>query len=513
MTLEHARDSNVFWLDGADSRSYPALAQDMSADVAIVGAGMAGLHCAWALRDRGLRVLLLEARQIGRQATGRSTAKVTSQHGLCYGSLADDFGAEHARIHAQENEKALALVAELSTRIGADAAFDRRDAFVYAGNDKEVQQLKREAEAARDAGIDAMVEDSVRAPVEAVAALRFPNQAQFDPFGYLQGLAELVAETVQVHEQSRVMSVEAGNPCQLKVNGHTVRADAVVITTHMPIVAEGHFFAKAFPFAHPVAAAPLPDGIELDGMFISAGSPSRSLRTARRDGQTFLVAAGREFHPGEPEDERGAIDDLRDFLKTQFGIEEPTHLWTNEDFRPMDGAAFVGPADKRHTNLLVATGFAAWGITQGVMAGDLLASLLQGKEHPAASLYDATRHKPIAGGVEFVKENVKAGAHLVGDRLLNRKTVALDEIGAGSGGVVSHKGEKLAVRREASGQVVALSAICTHMGCVVDWNATDHTWDCPCHGSRFDEGGAVLAGPATEPLEPRVFQEDEKARG
>ncbi|MCV0397776.1 MAG: FAD-dependent oxidoreductase [Rhizobiaceae bacterium] len=504
-------DSNVFWLDRADGQTYPPLSRDCTVDVAIIGAGMTGLHCALALRDSGLRVVVLEARRIGRQATGRSTAKVTSQHGLCYARLAKDFGGDHARLHAQENERALELVADLSAQIGARAAFERRDAFVWATDEDEARELEREAEAARAAGIEAVVERNAPVPVPELATLRFPRQAQFDPFGYLRGLSGLVSGSVDIHEDSRVTSVKTGESCQISVNGFTVLAKTAIVTTQMPIVGEGHFFAKAFPFAHPVAAAPLADGVEVNGMFINAGSPTRSLRTAMRDGRTYVIAAGDEFRPGEPEDERRAVGDLVDFLNRRFGIEEPTHLWTNEDFRPMDGAAFIGPADGRHPNLLVATGFAAWGITQGVVAGELLAALARGEHHPAASLYDATRHKPVAGGAEFLKENLKAGGHLVGDRLFNRKALPLDEIASGQGGVVSHDGEKLAVRRDASGATVVLSAICTHLGCVVDWNATDRTWDCPCHGSRFDESGAVLAGPATAPLEPRRFEDDVKA--
>src|SRR5690606_20711863 len=150
--------------------------------------------------------------------------------------------------------------------------------------------------------------------------------------------------------------------------------------------------------------------------------------------------------------------------------------------------------------LLVATGFAAWGTTQGAVAGEMLAAFVRGEEHPAAALYDSTRHQPLAGGPEFVEENMKAGMQLVGGRLLGRKTVGLCEIAPGEGAIVSHGGEKLAVRREPSGEVVALSAICSHMGCVVDWNGVDRTWDCPCHGSRFDQTGNVLTGPAKEPL-------------
>lgn len=501
---------NVFWLDGATGARFPALALDCTVDVAIIGAGMVGLHCAWALHDQGLRVAVVEARRIGRQATGRSTAKVTSQHGLCYAQIARDFGDEAARIHARENERALGLVADLSARIGDQAAFERRDAYVYATDDTEANPLQQEAEAARRAGLAARLDQAVPAPVDAVAALRFPDQGQFDPFGYLQGLAGMLAEHVQIFEESRVTAVKPGQPCEIRVNGHTVRAGVVVVSTQIPVIPEGHFFAKAFPFAHPVAAAPLPEGVTIDGMFVSAGSPGRALRTARRGSQTFLVAAGRSFSPGARDAEREAIDDLRGFLNARFGIANPSHLWTNEDFRPMDGAAFIGPADRRHPNLLIATGFAAWGLTQGAVAGDILASLARGREHPAAALYDATRHKPIVGGATFLRKNIKAGAHLVGDRLLNRKTVELSDIGPGTGGVIVRDGEKLAVRSDASGKIAALSAICTHMGCVVDWNATDRTWDCPCHGSRFDAQGAVLTGPATAPLEPRSLGDWEK---
>lgn len=503
MNQDHMQATNVFWLEGAEPRSYPALSGDVTVDVAILGAGMVGLHCAWALANSGLRVAVLEARRIGQQATGRSTAKVTSQHGLRYASLVRDFGEEHARLHARENEKALRLIGDLCDRIGAVAGLEQRDAYIYATDERQAEDLKHEAEAARAAGIDATVERQARAPVDALAWLKFPRQAQFDPFGYLQGLAGLMGGNVQVYEQSRAQSIEYGSPCVIEVNGHKVRSDRVVVATQMPIVSEGHFFAKAFPFAHAVAAAPLPDSVAVDGMFISAGSPSHSFRTASRGGQTFLVAVGGEYRTGEPDEQRRAINDLRTFLRQHFRIEEPSHLWTNEDFRSMDGAAFIGRADNSHPNLFVATGFAAWGITQGAMAGGILAAAILGQDHPAASLYDASRLKPLAGGSKFLKENMKAGAHLAGDRLLGRKSVVLNDIQPGQGGVVSSSEGYLAVRRDHSGTTVALSAICTHLGCVVDWNPTDRTWDCPCHGSRFDESGAVLSGPATMPLEPR----------
>jgi glycine/D-amino acid oxidase-like deaminating enzyme/nitrite reductase/ring-hydroxylating ferredoxin subunit len=501
MTAKGWRNDNVFWLDGARRAVRAPLREDLRVDVAIIGGGIVGLHCAHQLSRSGLRIGLFEARIIGQQATGRSTAKVTSQHGLAYHELARDFGADHARIHARCNEGAVSIIEDICAAIGA--RFESCDAFVYARDNDEMRALERELAAARAAGIAATIEGAVSAPVTVAGALRFPDQGQIDPWEYLQSLAELLDKDVSIYEQSRVEVIEAGKPCRISVNGCRVEADHLIVSTQIPILSEGHFFAKAFPFAHPIIAAPLPRSVAVEGMFITASGPSRSFRTAERDGARYLIAAGPEYRPGEPQSQRQALEDLQVFVSTEFGIEKPTHIWTNEDFRSMDGAAFIGAADARHPNLLVATGLAAWGISQGVVAGQILAAHVLGEEHGAASLYDATRHKPLTGGAEFIKENAKAGAHLVGDRLLGRKSHVLADIRPGSAGVISQRGEKLAVRRDASGELHALSAICTHLGCVVDWNDEDRTWDCPCHGSRFDEAGQVLSGPATKPLEQR----------
>src|SRR5690606_40776787 len=161
---------------------------------------------------------------------------------------------------------------------------------------------------------------------------------------------------------------------------------------------------------------PCPDGLVPDGMYISAGSPTRSLRTAGKDGREWLIVAGEEFKPGEPEQEQKTLEDLKNWLTSTLGTSEITHLWTNEDFRSMDGAAFIGPASSAQPNLLVATGFEAWGITQGMVAAEIIAARIQGREHPAESLYDSTRLKLVAGGATFASENLAAAVHLVGDR-------------------------------------------------------------------------------------------------
>ncbi|WP_309084239.1 FAD-dependent oxidoreductase [Chelativorans sp.] len=492
-----------FWFDDVVSRNYPPLDEDLNVDVAIVGGGIVGLHCAHRLEGSGLRSVVLEARRVGRQATGRSTAKVTSQHGQKYSTFVKKFGQDAARIYAQANQDAISEIVALAQTMENQAGLEPRSAFIYATDEKQAQQLEKEADTARSLGLPAEIVQSAELPVATTALLRYSRQYQFDPYLYLLGLAERVARYMPIYEQSRVTDISKDGPTRLSVNGRTVTARHVVVATQMPVINDGMFFAKAFPFAHPVAAAPLPDDKMIDGMFISAGSPSHSLRTAVRNGQTYLIAAGGEFKNGETEQERQVVEELRTFLADVFGIRSITHFWTNEDFRPMDGAAFIGPAGRGRENLLVATGFEAWGITQGVVAGAILADRILGRTHPAAELFDATRIKPLASATEFTKENLKAAGHLIGDRVLKRGTVRIGQIAPGQGGVIAYKGEQLAVRRHIDGSLTALSASCTHMGCIVGWNETDQTWDCPCHGSRFDERGEVIAGPAVSPLKPR----------
>ncbi|MFC6490257.1 FAD-dependent oxidoreductase [Nitratireductor sp. GCM10026969] len=489
-----------FWFDGVDAPAHPPLTEDMEADVAIIGGGIVGLTCAHRLQNSGLKAVVLEARGIGRQATGRSTAKVTAQHGRKYAMLRSKFGDEGARLYAEVNQRAVDEIAALASTMDGQAGLEPRSAYIYATDEKQAEQLEDEDEAARALGLPSRIVQNAGLPFPAVSLLEFTGQYQFDPYRYLLGLAEAVRAAVPIYEESRVMEIDDGDPCRLSVNGRTVTARHVVIATQMPVVNEGMFFAKAFPFAHPVAAALLPEGKPLDGMFISAGSPSHSLRTAEKAGRTYLIAAGGEYKNGEPDEERQMVDDLTAFLDSAFGIKQLSHFWTNEDFRPMDSAAFVGPASSGSDRLLVATGFEAWGISQGTVAADILAERILGREHRAATLFDATRIKPIAGGAEFTKENLKAAGHLVGDRVFKRASVPYESIAPGGGGVISHGGEQLAVHKRTDGTATALSAVCTHMGCIVGWNEVDRTWDCSCHGSRFDEWGEVIAGPAVTPL-------------
>lgn len=492
-----------FWLPDRPPATWPALDRDLEVDIAIVGGGIVGLTTACLLLAKGRDVAVFEARRVGRQATGRSTAKATSQHGSRYRRLLDSIGKSGARRYASANERAIGRIRKLCETFELSCGLEALPAYVYAETAEEAEALEDEAAAAAELGLPAAWLDDLELPFPVSGALRFTDQAQLDPYRYLLGLAQVVARDGALFETTRIENVEHGEPCRLAAGDVEVRAEHVVVATQMPVIGDGLYFAKNFPVAHPLAAAPLPEHVHLDGMYLGSGSPTHSFRTAERDGRRFLVAAGGEFRTGEAEEQARMVEDFLAFLRSGFGIDSPTHLWVNEDFRPMDDIPFIGPVASSKANLHVAVGFDAWGISQGTAAAEIIADLILGRENEDAALFDASRLRPVAGGRELISENLKAGARLAGDRLFGRSAGTLADIEDGAGGIIEHDGEQIAVVKRDGRIASAVSAVCTHLGCIVGYNPVDRTWDCPCHGSRFDLDGTVLSGPAVAPLAPK----------
>jgi glycine/D-amino acid oxidase-like deaminating enzyme/nitrite reductase/ring-hydroxylating ferredoxin subunit len=490
----------TYWNETAESPNFPRIAGDIEVDVAIVGGGIVGITTARLLKDQGLRVAVIEARRVGRQVTGKSTAKMSSQHGILYQTLEQKFGEDKARLYAEAQETGIRRIAELARQYGIEADIEPMPAFVYTQDESYVSQIEKEVEVASRLGLPASLErGDIGLPFEVLAAMRWDNQAQFHPVKYVAGLAATIpGEGCHIFEQSRAVDWE---PNRVVTDSGTVRARHVVMATHLPLGQIGLYYSMAYPHAEPVIAAPI--GRVPPGMYKNAEKPGRSIRTHRSGGRTWAIAAGSNFKPGHPDEEQENIKDIEAWLTGHFDAGPIEYRWINEDYDPMDGAPYVGWSSKGGDGYLVATGFQAWGISNGTAAAMIIADLVAGRDNEWLPVFDASRVKPVAGAKEFAKENLSVAAHLVSG-YLSRKPKSFDELEPGHAAIMKIDGDNVAAFKDEQGKVHAVSAVCTHMGCLVGWNATDRTWDCPCHGSRFELSGEVIHGPATQKLGSKI---------
>ena len=491
------------WIETAPSAAYEPVAGDVDVDVAVVGGGIVGIVTAFLLKEAGARVALVERTRILTGVTGHTTAKLTSQHGLRYHGLTKSFGSETARLHAEANEAAIGFVVERAAALDIDAQFERRPAYVWGETAAERRQIEQEAEAAAALGLPAEVVDDVPLPVEATGALLFRDQAQFHPRRFLLPLAERIpGDGSHLFEETTVTS--AGGGVARTARG-TVRAEQFVLATHLPIADRGLFFARAFPYRGYVVAARVDDASSPTGIFINAGSPTRSVRTALDDDGRRLVLVSGDGHQVGSETETGThYETLESWARRRFAVEGFRYRWSTQDYYSADELPFVGSLHPGSRGVWVATGFGGWGMSNGIAAAMVLADLVRGRESPWQDAYSTTRLSTVTRG-RFVKGNVTAVRHLVGDRLTRPSAEQARRLAPGEGEVVRVGARHVAVSRRDDGTVAAVSAACTHLRCLVRWNAGERSWDCPCHGSRFDAEGRVLNGPAVRPLERRAL--------
>ena len=479
------------WVAGAPETRYPRYERSDRADVAIVGGGIVGLTAAYLLTQAGCAVTVLEARRIGRQVTGRSTAKITAQHALVYAHLIETLGLERARLYAEANHVAIELIAALANGLDIACDFERKDAYAYTQWSERMVALEAEADAARRLGFAAEVVRPAPLPFATAGALRFAHQAQFNPAQYLVGLAAAVARSGgRIFEHTRVTEVakrKGGKGWRIEAGRHHLDAENVVVATNLPIWGPIPFDQRTQPRCHTVMALRAAPSATLDGMFIDVDQPSHSIRMGRDPDGPLLIVLGPSFVTGNDGDVAGRFRELERWIRANLSAGEVAWRWVNEDYDSPDRVPYAGELARDAPGMFVATGFNGWGISNGTAAAMLIADQVLGAANPWRALYNPKRRAP---------KHFNRG----GDS--QSWVSAIDEIAPKAGGVVAHGKRKIAVWKDARGKAHALSASCTHMGCTVTWNNADATWDCPCHGSMFARDGAVIHGPATEPLKP-----------
>ena len=491
------------WMDTGGTTDYPPLTGEPRVDVAVLGAGIFGVTVALMLKRAGARVALVEADRVASGVTGFTTAKVSSQHGTIYDDLISKFGEDGARAYGEANEWALAWVAERVEQEGIDCDFRRRASYAYAAEPSSRETVEQEAEAAARVGLPATFVESVPLPYATHGAVRFDDQGEFHPRKFLLPLAaELEGDGSFVFEQTRATDVKEGKPCRVETERGTVVADHVVLATHFPILDRSLAFARMHP-ERSYALGVLIRGPAPDGMFISADSPTRSIRAHAGDGREVLIVGGEGHKTGQGGDTRERYRALDEFARRHFDVEAVEYRWSAQDPITVDHVPFVGTVWPPSKRVFMGSGFAKWGMTNGIVAARIVSDEILGHDNPWASTFAANRVKPLAQAKDLVRENLNVAKRFVGDRVTKPGAASIDDLSKGEGLIVTHQGERVAAYRDPDGEVHAVSPVCTHMGCQVNFNEAERTWDCPCHGSRFDVDGRVLEGPAVRPLEPR----------
>ncbi|MBC7460059.1 MAG: FAD-dependent oxidoreductase [Thermoleophilia bacterium] len=492
------------WLDRPrrGDAVYPPLGGNLSVDVAVVGGGIVGAAVAMLLAAKGQRVALLEGRELASGATGNSTAKATVHTGTNFRGLIDALGVEQARLVVDADRAGLDFIRTWSIELGLGDAMRSVPGWAYTSTEAGRRELDLEREAAAALGVDAWWADADEL-VFGTAALGVADQLLIEPKLLVEALvARAVEHGAHVHEHTRVRDVHGvGHSVELTLESDvTVTAASVVLATQLPIIDRSMVFAaSAFRRSHVVALA-ADDAFErAPHMYTGIDAGALSVRPAlRTDGNgSVLVVAGNGH--GLDEDEDGShVDQLASDARALTGGGDLEHAWLTHDVFPSDGRPFVGPL-RANERIYIATGFAGWGLARGAASALAIAGhILRGHDRWEHQ-FDAQRLgaflKPAA-----IKGGLKTANALIADRLSVNPTTAVDELEQGRGTVVHHNGSSVAVARDQAGELHAVSATCTHLGCLVRHDAERGCWQCPCHGSRFTLQGEVLQGPATKPL-------------
>lgn len=455
---------------------------DMETEIVVIGGGMAGILTAALLEKEGRRVTVLEAKRIGGGQTRNTTAKITSQHGMIYRSLAETLGEIRARQYAMANQTAVSEYWRLIEEEGIPCDFEDRDAYVY-GND--VQNLRAEAETAVRLGLPAEFSTELSIPLPAAGAVRFRRQGQFHPLKFLKA----ISEPLTIFEQTPVQTVEG---TALVTERGIVRAEKVIFTTHYPIINfPGMYFARMHQERSYVLA--LENAGQVDGMYIGAEAGGYSFRNYGE-----LLLFGGEGHRTGENSRGGRYDALRRKARELFPDSREVACWSAQDCVTPDSVPYIGQYASNRPDWYVATGFQKWGMTSSMAAAMILRDAICGRENPWAEVFDPGRFD----GETFLGVAGETGQAVKGlaRNLFKIPDETAKKLPLGQGGVVFLEGEKTGVYKEEDGTIHAVDIRCPHLGCQLEWNPDEKSWDCPCHGSRFDYKGNWLCGPAQEDI-------------
>ncbi|MDD3693604.1 MAG: FAD-dependent oxidoreductase [Oscillospiraceae bacterium] len=458
-------------------------------DVAIIGAGLAGILTAYFLKERGLSVIVLERGRIGQGETSGTTAKITAQHRLIYDSLIKQYGIEMAKQYALANIRAISQYKNLIDKLGIDCDFKICPAYVF--NRVNTTQLENEAEAAARLGIPSFMTDSTELPFRVKGALCFSNQACFHPLKFLKSVAEPLA----IYENTRVKTVD--NQTVYFDEGR-LNAKYVVMATHYPLInAPGYYFMRLHQersYVQALKNVPL-----VNGMYVDERQYGLSLRSS---GDTLILGgAGHRTgkNPAASNNQPGSYERLRRVAAKLYSNPEYSFAWSAQDCITSDSVPYIGQYSTSTPRMFVATGFNKWGMTSAMVAATLITDQITGVKNDCAPIFSPRRFSVKSVAKNIIGDGVPASIGLLSEAF-HFPVKELDDLKKGTGGIIEYKGKKVGAYKAEDGKVHLVSTRCPHLGCELQFNPDEKSWDCPCHGSRFDIYGKWLSSPAVTNL-------------
>lgn len=458
---------------------------ETEADTVIIGGGMAGILTGWFLKEQGVKAIVLEAEEIGSGQTGNTTAKITSQHGLIYDRLMQTMGEEKALQYARANEEAIGNYKKIIDDLKISCEWRECPSYLYSINRSE--ELIKEAKAAAKLGIDAFYTERTELPFENAGAVCFRGQARFHPLKFLYA----VAGQLQVYEHVKVLDVEEN---KVITNQGIIHAPHIVFASHYPFINRpGYYFMRMHQERSYVIAV---EGADLlEGMYLGVDKEGLSFRSYDR----FLLLGGGGHRTGE-NPFGGQYDMLSKKAKEYWPGCTVGARWSAQDCMTLDGVPYIGQFSSERPGWYVAAGFGKWGMTSSMAAAKMISEAVMGRKEKNQEVFSPLRVTASASAKNFVKDGIHAAKDL-SRRIFVSPSEEINNLPAGHGGIVEYNGEKAGVYKEENGTVHVVSVKCPHLGCQLAWNPQEKSWDCPCHGSRFDYEGNLIDNPANKGLD------------
>ena len=498
---------NSLWISSNSlSQKFSPLGENKTVDVCIIGAGVFGITCAYYLTKLGFSVAVLEKDWVGHKTTGHTTAKITSQHNLFYRYLINSYGIDFAKNYLNSNEEAIQNIASIIKEENISCNFEWQNSFVYTTKKSELKQIKDEVNAVQSLNFPASFVTKCGLPFDIEGAICFPNQAMFHPLLYLDGLCNcIIKRGGSIFTQTLVDDVQKDSDFYVtsahsNLGNFKINSRYTIFASHYPFLnIPGFYFAKMYQSTSYLIAVD-PKKTLFTGMYINPSAPAFSFRTALYNGKKLLIVGGSDHKTGQPTCFKDSYGILEDEAKKYYPNCEVLFRWNTRDCITLDKIPYVGVYSHLMPHCYVGTGFKKWGMTLSNVAANIVVSNICGKNNQYASIYDSTRVHPLKNFDEMKNIVVQSSNSLLFDKLKSAE-LSFNEIANNSGSIIEVNGQKVGIYKDDSGKTFAVKPFCKHLGCLLSWNDVDKTWDCPCHGSRFDAFGHNLYEPAFRDLD------------